>query len=237
MRGINFPVKLQDIEKFETQNPGISINVFGFEGEIYSLRISKEKGIEPINLLLISDGKKDHYCLIKNMSRPLSSQINNHQHKNHFCLRCLNPFATEKSLKKHMEYCETNEAVKIEMPEEEPAIEFQNFNRSMRVPFIVYADFESLIKPIKSFVLNQEKSYTKKYREHKPSNFCYYIKCFDDKVYSQTPVKYTLKSEEDDVAQKFVDMLEKDVKSLHKMFGKPKRMSFGENDCCWKICG
>ena len=128
-----------------------------------------------------------------------------------------------------MEYCETNEAVKIEMSEEEPTIEFQNFNRSVRVPFIVYADFESLIKPINSFALNPEKSYTKKYQEHKPSSFCYYIKCFDDKVYSQKPVKYTMKSEEDDTAQKFVDMLEKDVKSIHKMFGKPKRMIFGEN--------
>ena len=104
------------------------------------------------------------------MSRLLSSQINNHQQKNHFCLRCLNPFATEKSLKKHMKYCEKNEAVNIEMPEDS-TIKFQNFNRSMRVPFIVYADFESLIKPIKSFVLNPEKSYTKKYQEHKPSSF------------------------------------------------------------------
>ena len=129
-----------------------------------------------------------------------------------------------------MEYCETNEAVKIEMPEEDSFIEFQNFNRSMRVPFIVYADFESLIKPLETFELNPEKSYTKKYQEHKPSSFCYYIKCFDDKVYSQKPVKYTMKSEEDDVSQKFVDMLEKDVKSIYKIFGKPKRMIFGENE-------
>ena len=98
MRGINFPVKLQAIEKFEKQNP-VTINVFGFEGEIYPLRISKDRSREPINLLLISDGKKEHYCLIKDMSRLLSSQTNNYQHRNHFCLRCLNPFATEKSLK------------------------------------------------------------------------------------------------------------------------------------------
>ena len=39
-----------------------------------------------------------------------------------------------------------------------------------------------------------------------------------------------MKSEEEDVAQKFVNMLEKDVKSMHKMFGKPKRMIFGENE-------
>ena len=187
MRGINFPVKLKDIDKFEKLNSEISINVFGFEGEIYPRRISK-RNENPVNLLLISRADKFHYCLIKNMSRLLSSQINNHQHNNHFCLRCL-----------------------IEMPEEDSIIEFQNFNRSMRVPFIVYADFESLIKPLNTCEPNPENSYPKKYQEHKPSRFCYFIKCFDDEVYSQKPVKYTMKTEDEDVAQKFVDMLETDV--------------------------
>ena len=242
MKGIEYPMSLKDIDKFETQNPSISINVFGYEGFVYPLRISKKKGSEaakPVNLLLISDGKKVHYCFIKNMSRLLSSQTNNHQHKNHYCLRCLNPFASQKSLEKHNEYCSTNEAVKMEMPEKGSIIEFQNFNRSMRVPFIVYADFESLIKPLNTCAAvkpcepNPEKSYTKKYQEHKPSTF-YYIKCFDDEVYSRPPVKYTIKSEDEDdagvVAQKFFDMLEKDVKSIHKMFVKPKRMIFGSRE-------
>ena len=113
MNGIEVPGKLKDIEKFEKQNPEISINVFGFEGEFYPLRISKEEGNEIVNLLLISNEKTFHYCLIKDISRLLSSQTNNHQHKNHFCLRCLNPFATQESLEKHIEYCGTNEAVKI----------------------------------------------------------------------------------------------------------------------------
>ena len=32
MKGIEFPVKLKDIDKFEKQNPTISINVFGYQG-------------------------------------------------------------------------------------------------------------------------------------------------------------------------------------------------------------
>ena len=116
------------------------------------------------------------------MSRLLSSQTNNLQHKNHYRLRCLNPFTSQESLGEHMEYCSKNEAVKIEMPKEGSIIEFQNFNRSMRVPFIVYADFESLIKPLNTCEPNPENSYMKKYQEHKPSSFCYYIKCFDDEA-------------------------------------------------------
>ena len=33
--GINFPASLRDVDKFERQNPSISINVFGYEREIY----------------------------------------------------------------------------------------------------------------------------------------------------------------------------------------------------------
>ena len=125
-----------------------------------------------------------------------------------------------------MEYCYSNDAVKVEMPEEGSTISFNNFNRSMRVPFIVYADFESFIKPIDTCESNPDKSYTKQYQKHTPSSFCYYIKCFDDKVYSKAPVTYTVKTDDEDVAQRFVDMLEADVKEISNI--PPKKMIFGE---------
>ena len=41
--GLKFPVGLKAIKIFETNNPSISINDFGFEDEVYPLKISKEK--------------------------------------------------------------------------------------------------------------------------------------------------------------------------------------------------
>ena len=68
-QGIEFPMKIKDIDKFEKQNRGLSINVFGEEKEeVYPLRLSKIKS-KPINLLLISNSETTHYCLIENMSR------------------------------------------------------------------------------------------------------------------------------------------------------------------------
>ena len=58
------------------------------------------------------------------------------------CFRCLNTFHSDKSLACHHEYCKSYEAIKIELPEKGSKISFKNHNRSMRVPFIVYADFE-----------------------------------------------------------------------------------------------
>ena len=55
---------------------------------------------------------------------------------------------------------------------------------------------------------DDEKSYTKQYQIHEPSSFCYYIKCFDDEVYDPKLVSYT----REDAAQKFVEMLEGDIR-------------------------
>ena len=240
MTGIAYPVQLNALDKFERQNPTISINVFGYEESVYPLRVSKCEGREVVNLLLISDEEKRHYCLIKSMSRLLSSQSSTDEHTLHFCPRCLNHFTTQEKLATHKEYCSAHEAVKIEMPGEGTTLSFKNYNRSMRVPFIVYADFESFIKPIDTCEPNPKNSYTKQYQKHTPSSFCYYIKCFDDEVYSQNPVTYTASTENEDVAQIFVNMLEEDV----KRFSTPKEMIFGVKEReefdgateCW-ICG
>ena len=97
--GIEFPVLLKQIDKFENQNP-YAINVLGYEGDkVYTLRISKKQG-HVINLILISNDETKHW--IKNMSRLLSSQINNHKHARVFC-RCLKPFNSKASLEKKIE--------------------------------------------------------------------------------------------------------------------------------------
>ena len=191
MEGICYPFSLKDINKFEKQNPTISITVLGYEGKcIYPLRNSTNTNSEHnIILMLIEKGGVIHYCLVKNLSRLLSSQVSNHKEKHYFCYRCLNPFWSHESLIKHQEYCSNYEAVKIEMPEKGTILKFINYNRREKVPFLVYADFESYNKPMHSCEPNPESSYTKQYQKHEPSSFCYYIKCFDDEIYKPKLVK------------------------------------------------
>ena len=69
------------------------------------------------------------------------------------------------------------------MSEPGQVVKFKNYKNSMRVPFVVYADFESFITPIETCEPNPTESYTNKYQHHTPSSFCYYIKCFDDCVF------------------------------------------------------
>ena len=104
--GLTFPVHLNDINKFENHNSSISINVFDYEILVYPLRISKHnyKRESTVNLVLISDDTKQHYCWIKDISKLLSLQTSKDGHVRHMCFRCLNTLNSEKSLASHHEY-------------------------------------------------------------------------------------------------------------------------------------
>ena len=134
------------------------------------------------------------------------------------CFRCLNTLNSEKSLASHHEYCKSYKAIKIELPEEGSKIFLTNHNRSMRVPFIVYADFEFFTPKLSTCQPNPEKSYTKQYQKHISSGFCYHIKCFDDTLYFQEQVTFAKEFNDDDVAQIFIDTLEKNIKDIYKKY-------------------
>ena len=55
-------------------------------------------------------------------------------------------------------------------------------------------------------------------KKHTPSGFCYHIKCVDDTLYSQEPVTFVKEHNDDDVAQIFIDTLEKNMKDIYKKF-------------------
>lgn len=204
--GIEFPVDLKKIDRFEKQN-NYAINVFGYEDSVYPLRISNREVEESniIDLLLISERETNHYCWIKNLSRLLSKQMTNHNGERYICRRCLSSFRSDESLQKHREYCQNHDAVKVEMPSEaNKYLSFKNYNRKMRVPFVIYADFECFTESLDTSLPNDQKRYTVKYQRHKPSGYCYYIKCFDDNICQPILRKYTATFANEDVEDKFI---------------------------------
>ena len=113
--GLEFPVSLKQIGKFEAKND-ISVNVLGLEGkDIYILRNSGHSHRE-INLLMISEDGINHYMAIKSLSRLLRSSNTKHKCKQYFCTNCLQGFLLEASQDEHRVYCEDNETVGVEMP-------------------------------------------------------------------------------------------------------------------------
>ena len=252
MEGIEYPVSLKDINRFEKQNPEISISVLGYSKDerIYPLRISeftkKKKEDERkhnIVLLLIKNRDNSHYCYVKNLSALLSSQVNNHKSKLYFCLNCLSGYDDPEKLEKHKEYCSEEESIKINMPKPDTYIKFKNYLYSERAPFAIYADFESILKPLDTCKPDPNKSYTHKYQKHEPVSFVYYIKSFNESVYKSKLRKYVKENEEDpDTIDVFINWLEEDVKIIsglgnEKMVITPEEQKqFSQASNCW-ICG
>ena len=246
MQGIQYPVSFRGIDRFESQNPEISITVLGYNKDerVNTLKVSKYTGCEhDIVLLLIKDGEKSHYCLVKNTSALLASQINNHKGTSNICLNCINGFKSKDSLNKHKEYCYNNECVNIVMPPPNTFIKFKNFSYSERAPFVIYADFESFIKPMDICNPDPNKSYTKKYQKHKPSGFSYYIKSlYEDAKKSEKRTYIKTKKEDPDAEDVFVKWLEEDVKEIANItpkkiiFTEEEKKQFDNASDCW-ICG
>ena len=169
--GAGFPVSIKDIKKFEFRNR-ISISLLAIEDrQIYICR--KGGNYEHIiNLMLITENNRKHYVAIKSLSRLLSSQNTKHKRKEYFCMNCLHRFKEESSRDEHLDYCINNESVKVEMPHENPIVQYSDGQFQFKVPFIMYADFESILEPIQGPGNNPMISSTRGINNHVPSGWC-----------------------------------------------------------------
>ena len=161
---------------------------------------------------------KYHYCGIKNLDRLLFDQ-NKCKNKTYFCVRCLYGFTKEDLLIKHKEDCYgiNKNSTRIDMPPEGSYIRFKNHQNQMPVAYVIYADFESIIKP------KTEKAGDKSEinSEH------------------EKPVIYRGK----DVVEVFLNHIECEVSNINNIFAHPKPLIKTEQNIkdyenatkCW-IC-
>ena len=139
---------------------------------------------------MISEGPTDpmsgnginHYTAIKSLSRLLSGKNSNTKRKQHFCMNCLQGFKQESSRDQHQVYCKDNKSVRVEMPKQGSTVEFKDGQDQFKVPFIMYADFESILEPIESPNPNPNQPYTNEFNQHTPSDWCVYRKFANGEV-------------------------------------------------------
>ena len=162
-----------DIKKFESRNE-ITINILAFENKKVCICRKGKEYDRVANLMLITDHNKKHYVAIKSLTRLLSRQNSKHKEFQHFCINCLQRFAEKKSRDEHHVYCKSNKAVRIEMPNKKPIMQYSDGQYQFKVPFMMYADFESILEPIQGASNNPNLSSTREVNVHKPSGWCVY---------------------------------------------------------------
>ena len=111
---------------------------------------------------MTTDGEKCHYLAVKSLS-PLFRRIAGNNHGDFYCLSCFQPYTTENKLKNHKNVCENHDYCYGEMPEEyNKRLKYNEGVKSMRAPFIIYADLECLLEKTNTCQNNPEKPSTTK---------------------------------------------------------------------------
>ncbi|XP_075158156.1 uncharacterized protein LOC142231433 [Haematobia irritans] len=206
--GLEFPMPVQEIPKFEKLNPGVSINVYGYNRKddtvIGPYHISQNvvpNGVH-INLLLLESGGKAHYIWIKDMSRLLSSQLTKNCKKLKICDRCLQYTSNSEKWSNHLKECSN---IVTTVPDAgNNFIRFKNISKTMDVPFVVYADFECIL---------EKDSLGSTINKHKPCAFSFYIKCSVDSSLDRFKI-YT----GEDAGEKFVKYLDLECRDIYERY-------------------
>ena len=179
---------MRDINKFEKNNE-IGVNILAVESKkIYICR--KGRDYDRIaNLMLIANienQNRRHYVAVKSLSRLLLKENSKHKEAQHFCTNCLNGFESEIIRDEHYEYCRSKDSVRVEMPTKNPIVKYADGQYQFKVPFVIYADFESILVPVSGAPNNLEMSPTRGINEvvnvHQPSGWCMYSKFAYGKV-------------------------------------------------------
>ena len=89
---------------------------------------------------MITDGENWHYLAVKSLSALFRGITSKHE-GDFYCLNCSQSYTTENKLKKHTKVCQNHDYCYVEMPEEDNKIlKYSLGEKSMKVPFIIYAD-------------------------------------------------------------------------------------------------
>ena len=147
----------------------------------YISKYNHECNNQAIFLMIIDDDKNWHYLAVKSISTLLRGITSNH-HGDIYCLNCFHSYSTENKLKKHEKVCKDHDYCYVKMPDEDKKIlKYNPGEKSLKVPFIIYADLECLLKKIDTCQNDPKKSFTEKKAEHIPSGYSWVMYCSFDK--------------------------------------------------------
>ena len=109
-------------------------------------------------LLMITDSKKWHYLAVKSLPALFRGITSKHGGDLYY-LNCFHSYTTENKLKKHKKVCGNHDYCYVNMPKEDNKISTYNHGeKSMKAPFIIYVDLESLLEKMSTCHSNPEKS-------------------------------------------------------------------------------
>ena len=120
---------------------------------------------------MIPNREEWHYFAVTKLSAFLRGITSKH-YGDFYCLNCFHSLRAKNKLQSHKRSCENKDFCSIIMPSESNKIlESNQYQKSDKAPFIIYADLGCIIEKIDGCKSNPENSSTIKVIEHIPSGF------------------------------------------------------------------
>ena len=200
-------------KKFESNNE-IALNILYVPHNTRKINIAykskhnltREK---QVILLMISNGEKWHYLTVKNLSGLLRG-ITSYHAGDFYCLNCFCAYSSKNKLEEHKRICENHNYCHVERPtKDNNTIKYNNGEKSMKLPFVIYADLECLLEKMSTCINNPNESSTTKINKHAPSGYSVFTHCSFDE--SKNKLNYYRK---DDCMNKFCKDLREHVTKI-----------------------
>ena len=185
MERYRFPPTNEDWRKLELNN-NIALNILYIPHNTKKIQLAyRSKNNltcdKQVILLMITDGEKWHYLVVKILSGLLKGIASTHE-KDFHCLNCFHSYRTKNKLESHKKLCENHDYCHVEMPtKNNNIIKYNHGEKSMKVPFVISADLECLLKKMSTCINNPNESSTTKINKHTPSGYSIFTSCsFDE---------------------------------------------------------
>ena len=97
---------------------------------------------------MISNGENWHYLVVKNLAGLLKGITSNHK-EDFYCLNCFCAYSTKNKIEAHKKIFENHDYCHVEMPSKDNnTIKYSQGEKSIKLPFVVYADLECLLQKL-----------------------------------------------------------------------------------------
>ena len=135
-----------------------------------------------VTLLMISNGENWHYLVVKNLSGSLRGITSNYK-KDFYCLNCFHSYRTKNKLEEHKKICENHDYCHVEMPtKDNNIIKYNQGQKSIKLPFIIYADLECFLEKMSTCQNNPNELSTTEINKHTLSGYSLFTDCSFDKT-------------------------------------------------------
>ena len=122
-------------------------------------------------LLMISNGENWHYLVVKHLRGLLKGITSNHQ-EDFYCLNCFHSYRTKNKLEAHKKICENHDYCHVEIPtKDNNIIKYNQGEKSIKLPFVVYAGLQCLLKKMSTCQNNPRELSTTEINKHAPSGY------------------------------------------------------------------